>query len=726
MEGDKKRFSEDFEHWIQTIANGTRLMIEDPVSGVEYWVTREQILSGINQQLIDTTQDITDLETKITQETTAREQDDETLSERITINSQNIVTEGNSRLQADALLTTQIANKVTRQPLISITGTIQATAGDQMAYDPSIKKIWLSNDSLMWRGTINPSNGIIYTFNGTNYVWDGTALIEIGTGGGGTGIKTIAADYLTFFDTFLNSGFYENTGNLGGTYTGLFTSPFLKQRIDAIDKIYIRTIDVSVPGAPKPNFTIYGSTTPAPVVVEASELKLILGHLSYTIKADDPDNWKISADTDGGSIIFPSLGGITKSMTFIVPATSYPILFNEVSIAAGNTVFAIYTLNAWTIDSTIVEIPIIPNYSDISVQKKIDIDAYLSYRADGTFMCLVPSVVASAQNDKIFLSAQDNKLQIGIYQVVLKRSNYVILKLIVSGSSLNTIRVAGSGTWENKYDGFDLATIAFEKIGSVNIPDNLITYNPIHYVVGQILDGVKKVAYIFKDGDVGYDVNIQKGFMMHTPASMLTRTWQEAMNLTFADKSWRLPTQAELLLIYANKVAVGEFDAAPYWTSTQDSGSTAICINMGTGAVESHLQGSTYQSRNIFFFENYVGGVKEGEIATYSDETGESIKGSGVKLSDLVTKNSLKIGISKNGANGLVNPQLIPAEIYERKVSTINLASNCSDFSITIGGTAYGKSSLLNIIVPIDTEIIINDITPKAGLNNANAIIILS
>jgi len=32
----------------------------------------------------------------------------------------------------------------------------------------------------------------------------------------------------------------------------------------------------------------------------------------------------------------------------------------------------------------------------------------------------------------------------------------------------------------------------------------------------------------------------------------------------------------------------------------------------------------------VFFFENYVGGVKEGEIATYSDETGESIKGSGI------------------------------------------------------------------------------------------------
>jgi len=304
---------------------------------------------------------VTELETKITQETTAREQDDETLSERITINSQNIVTEGNSRLQADALLTTQIANKVTRQPLVSITGTIAATAGGQYAYDPATKKMNVSGSNLMWGIQTTPSNGVIYTFNGTNYVWNSSELIEIGTGGGGEGIKTIVANDLIFFDTFLNLGLYENVGYLRGTYFGRLRAPYFDQRVDTIDKIYIRSIDVSNPGAPKPNFTVYGTSEPAPVVPEANELKMILGHLSYTIKADDPDNWKISADTDGGSIIFPSLGSITKSMTFIVPATSYPILFNGVSIAAGNTVFAIYTLNAWTIDSTIVEIPIIPN-----------------------------------------------------------------------------------------------------------------------------------------------------------------------------------------------------------------------------------------------------------------------------------------------------------------------------------------------------------------------------
>jgi len=455
-----KKFKSGFAQFVGTLTGSESILIKKDGTSSPFWITLTNLLAGYA-----TDQNISDLDTRISTNETD-----------IQTEAQNIINEASSRLQADASLSSQIATKVIRQPLVSITGTIQATAGGQYAYDPATKKINVSGSNLMWGIQTTPSNGVIYTFNGTNYVWNSSELIEIGTGGGGTGIKTIAADDLTFFDTFLNSGFYENTGGLGGTYTGLFTSPFVKQRIDTIDKIYIRTVDVSVPGAPKPNFTIYGSTTPAPVVVEASELKLILGHLSYTIKADDPDNWKISADTDGGSIIFPSLGGVTKSITFIVPATSYPILFNGVSIAAGNTVFAIYTLNAWTIDSTIVEIPVIPNYSDISVQKKIDADAYLSARADGTFMCLVPSVVDSAQNDKIFLSSQDEKSQIGIYQVIIKRSNYVLLKLIVSGTSLNTIRVSGVGTFENKYDGFDLATIAFEKIVT---PPNLSAYETI-------------------------------------------------------------------------------------------------------------------------------------------------------------------------------------------------------------------------------------------------------
>jgi len=465
-------------------------IIPDTGSNTDY-DTGLSSATKLNQNAADIEAALTDAEMKsdelaqgLADEITARELADTDLDSRMTMNEieiENIGSamadgfenESTTRQQADASITAQIATKVTRQPLVSITGTIQATAGGQYAYDPATKKMNVSGSNLMWGIQTTPSNGVIYTFNGTNYVWNSSELIEIGTGGGGEGIKTIVANDLLFFDTFLNLGLYENLGYLRGTYSGRLRAPFFDQRVDTIDKIYIRSIDVSDPNAAIPNFKIYGTAQTIPTVPEASEMTLILGHLSYTIKADDPNNWKVSANTNGGSMIFPSLGDVTKSMTFIIPGTSYPILFNGVSIAAGNTVFAIYTAGVWTIDSTIVEIPVIPNYSDISVKKKIDDETLLILKADGNFTTALPSVLACTQKDLILLTNTTDKSQIGVYQLILRHypafANST-LKLIASGISLNTIRVAGSGTWENKYDGFDLGTIAFEKIGATTEP----------------------------------------------------------------------------------------------------------------------------------------------------------------------------------------------------------------------------------------------------------------
>jgi microcystin-dependent protein len=44
---DKKRFSEDFTHWNDAIPTAFRCMVEDPSTGEEYWVTREQFITGV-------------------------------------------------------------------------------------------------------------------------------------------------------------------------------------------------------------------------------------------------------------------------------------------------------------------------------------------------------------------------------------------------------------------------------------------------------------------------------------------------------------------------------------------------------------------------------------------------------------------------------------------------------------------------------------------------------
>jgi len=46
MGQDKKRFSEDFPQWVGILSAGVRLMIEHPVTGEEYWISREKFLEG--------------------------------------------------------------------------------------------------------------------------------------------------------------------------------------------------------------------------------------------------------------------------------------------------------------------------------------------------------------------------------------------------------------------------------------------------------------------------------------------------------------------------------------------------------------------------------------------------------------------------------------------------------------------------------------------------------
>jgi len=104
-------------------------------------------------------------------EANARLSEDELLA-------QNIVNEESSRTQADASLTAQIAGKVDRIPLISITGIITATAGGQYAYDPDTKKIYTSTANLTWGIGDSPSSIIFYTFGDKSYSWDGLNLVD--------------------------------------------------------------------------------------------------------------------------------------------------------------------------------------------------------------------------------------------------------------------------------------------------------------------------------------------------------------------------------------------------------------------------------------------------------------------------------------------------------------------------------------------------------------------
>jgi hypothetical protein len=85
---------------------------------------------------------------------------------------------------------------------------------------------------------------------------------------------------------------------------------------------------------------------------------------------------------------------------------------------------------------------------------------------------------------------------------------------------------------------------------------------------------------------------------------------------------------------------------------------------------------------------------------------------------------TITVTLFKQG-NGDVFPQILPSYEVNRKITILKLASNCADLSVTIGANNYDKTNLVDVVIPANVEVIINDLTIKAGYDNANAVITL-
>ena len=85
---------------------------------------------------------------------------------------------------------------------------------------------------------------------------------------------------------------------------------------------------------------------------------------------------------------------------------------------------------------------------------------------------------------------------------------------------------------------------------------------------------------------------------------------------------------------------------------------------------------------------------------------------------------TITVTLFKQG-NGDVFPQVLPAYEVDRTISDLKVASNCSDLSISIGANNYDKTNLQGVIIPLGVELIINDLTIKAGYESANVVMTL-
>ena len=110
--------------------------------------------------------------------------------------------------------------------------------------------------------------------------------------------------------------------------------------------------------------------------------------------------------------------------------------------------------------------------------------------------------------------------------------------------------------------------------------------------------------------------------------------------------------------------------------------------------------------------------VKDGDV-WYSQYDGKNAE---TLLFERITVE--KLAITKQGYNGEISPVVYPVD-RQRTVIGYKLGSNATDFSVTINSVNYTKADVTNVVVPVNTEIKINDVTIAVGKNTGNVVLIL-
>jgi hypothetical protein len=193
--------------------------------------------------------------------------------------------------------------------------------------------------------------------------------------------------------------------------------------------------------------------------------------------------------------------------------------------------------------------------------------------------------------------------------------------------------------------------------GSLNITPNSPS-------IGDSLEG-GKVAYILQSGDTGYDSNYIKGIIVATSNQSTGIQWyngsftttsatgtaigtglsntdaiiasQGATSTNYAAglaraytgggySDWYLPSKDELNQLYINRVAIGGFTSAFYWSSTEAAFAYAWRQNLNDGTQDTLGKNGTY----------YVRAVRTFSIPTLTVVGNTTISGS-VNISTIMT-----------------------------------------------------------------------------------------
>lgn len=170
-------------------------------------------------------------------------------------------------------------------------------------------------------------------------------------------------------------------------------------------------------------------------------------------------------------------------------------------------------------------------------------------------------------------------------------------------------------------------------------------------------------------------------------------------------------------------------------TYTDTTTSTYEVTNGGNGNPGSNGRGITSIARTS---GNGNAGTTDTYTITFTDTTTTTFtvvngangnngytpqKGTDYFDGDPGTSVPVNLAIFKPSANAIALPVGFKW-INNITVTSVQLMTNCSGISVTIGANTYNQTTLIGVTLTAGTEMIINDLTIVAGQTNANAIII--
>ena len=180
---------------------------------------------------------------------------------------------------------------------------------------------------------------------------------------------------------------------------------------------------------------------------------------TYTIAALTAENLIVENNaTAGGKIIAPVLAA---DKTLKITIQGNDTLLNGNTYEDGVTIFAIYeaSTETWTFNSILD--PEVPNYSDMTVDVMLENPTVLTSIRNGILVAQFIHV-----SKTVFI--RTHSTAIGIYQCRAIYSGNAYLEPIAAGTALHTVRVKDGDVWYSQYDGKNLSSLIFEKLGDVD------------------------------------------------------------------------------------------------------------------------------------------------------------------------------------------------------------------------------------------------------------------